>query len=175
MSPQTIAWLFIVSLVVIAAVTYALSMPTGRPRKAYKPRSAKTVNGDLLRPKDVSKILGIPLSTLCGMRDKGLGPAWFRDGKPIYYKRVDVEAWMVARAAHTSAVAGDSTLMTYLDGVQRTADRQRDNSEFAPSDEEEQARRLRERGRLAASLSEPRAQSRLSSVALSTDEAGRAT
>lgn len=131
MTPEqfTVAFIIVVALAISACVIFALTLPTVKAAPAAKParpRSTKApVKGDLLRPKEVSKILGIPVSTLATMRDNGKGPAWFRDGKPIYYKRADVEAWMVERAK-----ANDVTEQAR--GLLGLVDQNRDNSEFAP-------------------------------------------
>lgn len=134
MSPQEIGILVILALIVALAIWMALDLRTQPAApKRYKPRAVKALKGDLLRPKDVSKILGIPCSTLQNMRERGTGPLWFRDGKPIYYKRADVEAWMVKRAGEALATQppNKENLGMFFDNVENRADRQRDNSEFA--------------------------------------------
>jgi excisionase family DNA binding protein len=43
---------------------------------------------------DLSEMLGIPVNTLYGWRTRGEGPAGYRVGRHIRYRRSTVEAWL---------------------------------------------------------------------------------
>ena len=47
---------------------------------------------------DVSEMLGIPVHTLIRWRYKGHGPAGYRVGRHVRYRREAVEAWLEQRA-----------------------------------------------------------------------------
>ena len=47
---------------------------------------------------DVSEMLGIPVHTLYRWRYKGHGPAGYRVGRHVRYRREAVEAWLEQRA-----------------------------------------------------------------------------
>jgi excisionase family DNA binding protein len=47
---------------------------------------------------DVSEVLGIPIQTLYCWRSKGGGPAGYRVGRHVRYRREAVEAWLERRA-----------------------------------------------------------------------------
>jgi excisionase family DNA binding protein len=47
---------------------------------------------------DVSEMLGIPFTLLCRWRYKGRGPAGYRVGRHVRYRREAVEAWLEQRA-----------------------------------------------------------------------------
>jgi excisionase family DNA binding protein len=47
---------------------------------------------------DVSEMLGIPVQTLYRWRSKGDGPAGYRVGRHVRYRREAVEAWLEQRA-----------------------------------------------------------------------------
>lgn len=86
----------------LGAIAFAryFQPPTVKPksRAPRRPRSTVApIAGDLLRPNDVSKLLGIPLSTLAAMRYSGKGPEFIQDGKPIYYRRQAIQAWLAKR------------------------------------------------------------------------------
>ena len=49
---------------------------------------------------EVSDLLGIPISTLYGWRHRGEGPAGYRIGRYVRYRREAVEAWIETRADH---------------------------------------------------------------------------
>lgn len=110
---QTIGYWLIVIGCAMVAIWIALHLSTRpKPKRAPRPRSTTApLKGDLMRPKEVSRLLGIPLSTLCMMRHDGRGPAFIQDGKPVYYRRADVQAWMarqtVAAPLLPNAFLGD--------------------------------------------------------------------
>jgi excisionase family DNA binding protein len=54
----------------------------------------------LMTMAEVSELLGIPVSTLYGWRHRGEGPAGYRIGRRVRYRRAEVEAWIEARADH---------------------------------------------------------------------------
>jgi excisionase family DNA binding protein len=48
----------------------------------------------LLTITDLSEMLGVPVDTLYGWRHRGEGPAGFRIGRHVRYRRAAVEAWL---------------------------------------------------------------------------------
>ncbi|WP_235970112.1 helix-turn-helix transcriptional regulator [Microlunatus kandeliicorticis] len=54
---------------------------------------------------DLSELLGVPLTTLYAWRHRGEGPAGYRIGGHVRFRRVDVEAWL-ASCAESSSPAG---------------------------------------------------------------------
>jgi len=52
----------------------------------------------LMTMAEVSDLLGIPVSTLYGWRHRGEGPAGYRIGRHVRYRREAVEAWIETRA-----------------------------------------------------------------------------
>jgi excisionase family DNA binding protein len=54
----------------------------------------------LMTMAEVSDLLGIPVSTLYGWRHRGEGPAGYRIGRHVRYRREAVEAWIETRADH---------------------------------------------------------------------------
>jgi excisionase family DNA binding protein len=47
---------------------------------------------------DLSEMLGVPIRTLYRWRHKGDGPAGYRIGRHVKYRRATVEAWLEAQA-----------------------------------------------------------------------------
>jgi excisionase family DNA binding protein len=47
---------------------------------------------------EVSQLLGVPVATLYGWRYRGEGPAGYRIGRHVRYRRAAVEAWIETRA-----------------------------------------------------------------------------
>jgi excisionase family DNA binding protein len=47
---------------------------------------------------DLSEMLGVPVDTLYGWRHRGEGPAGYRIGRHVRYRRATVEAWLNTRA-----------------------------------------------------------------------------
>lgn len=54
---------------------------------------------EYLGTKQVSAETGIPESTLRYYRHCGIGPASFRMGRRVVYRRVSVESWIAAQEA----------------------------------------------------------------------------
>jgi excisionase family DNA binding protein len=52
---------------------------------------------------DVSETLGIPVHTLYRWRCKGDGPAGYRVGRHVRYRREEVDAWLEQRADKRSS------------------------------------------------------------------------
>ncbi|MEO6082571.1 MAG: helix-turn-helix domain-containing protein [Umezawaea sp.] len=46
---------------------------------------------------ELSEMLGIPIETLYGWRHRGEGPAGYRIGRHVRYRRTTVEAWLEDR------------------------------------------------------------------------------
>jgi predicted DNA-binding transcriptional regulator AlpA len=51
----------------------------------------------LLRPDDVSKMLGVPIATLYRWRYIGFGPAAIKVGRHLRWRRSTIEKWLAAR------------------------------------------------------------------------------
>ena len=49
---------------------------------------------------EVSDLLGMPVSTLYGRRHRSEGPAGYRIGRHVRYRRSAVEAWIETQADH---------------------------------------------------------------------------
>ncbi len=49
---------------------------------------------ELLTPQQLSTYLGVPVATLYAWRQRGRGPASFRVGKYLRYRRSDVVRWI---------------------------------------------------------------------------------
>jgi excisionase family DNA binding protein len=47
---------------------------------------------------ELSELLGVPMSTLYAWRYRGEGPAGYRIGRHVRYRRSVVEAWIEAQA-----------------------------------------------------------------------------
>jgi excisionase family DNA binding protein len=45
---------------------------------------------------ELSELLGVPVGTLYAWRYRGEGPAGYRIGRHVRYRRVEVEAWLRA-------------------------------------------------------------------------------
>jgi excisionase family DNA binding protein len=52
----------------------------------------------LLTITDLSEMLGVPVDTLYGWRHRGEGPAGYRIGRHVRYRRSAVEAWLDTQA-----------------------------------------------------------------------------
>jgi excisionase family DNA binding protein len=52
----------------------------------------------LLTVADLSEMLGVPIHTLYKWRQRGDGPAGYRVGKHLRFRRAAVEAWLEGRA-----------------------------------------------------------------------------
>ena len=55
---------------------------------------------------DVSVMLHIPVDTLYGWRHRGCGPASYRVGRHVRYRRSSVEAWLAEREDPGAGRAG---------------------------------------------------------------------
>jgi excisionase family DNA binding protein len=49
---------------------------------------------------EVSQLLGVPVATLYGWRHRREGPAGYRIGRHVRYRRAAVEAWIETQADH---------------------------------------------------------------------------
>ena len=58
---------------------------------------------ELLSPQDLASYLDVPLTTVYGWRHRGLGPAGFRVGRHVRYRRTDVEEWISAQLEYTAS------------------------------------------------------------------------
>lgn len=56
----------------------------------------KLVKPDVLSMQQVADELQTPLSTLEAIRKNGLGGRFFRIGRRVYIRRVDLDAWLTA-------------------------------------------------------------------------------
>lgn len=59
------------------------------------------IERELMTTEEVSKELGIPVGTLRYYRSTGCGPASFRLGGRVRYRRADVVAWVEAQERNT--------------------------------------------------------------------------
>ena len=58
-------------------------------------------NEHLLTPKDLSTMLGIPLSTLYNWRYTGYGPPALKIGRHLRYRLTDITCWLETKADQT--------------------------------------------------------------------------
>ncbi|HLM20628.1 MAG TPA: helix-turn-helix domain-containing protein [Propionibacteriaceae bacterium] len=49
---------------------------------------------------ELSEMLDVPIDTLYGWRHRGEGPAGYRIGRHVRYRRSAVEAWLETQADH---------------------------------------------------------------------------
>ncbi|MGI8707255.1 MAG: helix-turn-helix domain-containing protein [Actinomycetota bacterium] len=56
-------------------------------------------------PQGLADYLGIPLRTVYAWRYRGEGPASYRIGRHVRYRREDVEAWLEKQADQGRAVS----------------------------------------------------------------------
>ncbi|HAX44596.1 MAG TPA: helix-turn-helix domain-containing protein [Bryobacteraceae bacterium] len=47
-----------------------------------------------LSSKQAAALVGVPPRTLWRLRDSGRGPAYFRSGRTVHYRREDLLAWL---------------------------------------------------------------------------------
>lgn len=52
---------------------------------------------DLITPVELAQSLSIALSTLATWRRKGMGPAYTKLGKQVFYRKSEVDAWIVGQ------------------------------------------------------------------------------
>jgi excisionase family DNA binding protein len=61
---------------------------------------------DLLRPDEAAALLDYSCRTLATWRRRGHGPAFVRtEGRRIFYRRADVDAWLARRVVTPGEVA----------------------------------------------------------------------
>ncbi len=48
----------------------------------------------LLTPSDLAALIGVDTRTLAGWRAQGVGPDVTKLGRGVFYRRIDVEAWI---------------------------------------------------------------------------------
>lgn len=53
--------------------------------------------GRLLRPRELSELLGVPVGTLANWRSARTGPPFVEIGRHVRYRRGDVDEWIAAR------------------------------------------------------------------------------
>lgn len=53
--------------------------------------------GRLLRPRELSELLGVPVGTLANWRSARTGPPFVKVGRHVRYRRGDVDEWIAAR------------------------------------------------------------------------------
>jgi len=58
---------------------------------------------ELLTPKQVANYLQIPVGTLAIWRMNKTGPAGFKVGKHVRYRKADVEEWLAERRGYAAA------------------------------------------------------------------------
>ena len=58
---------------------------------------------ELLSPQDLAGYLDVPVKTIYGWRHRGLGPAGFRVGRHLRYRRSDVEEWISAQLEYSAS------------------------------------------------------------------------
>lgn len=64
-------------------------------------QAAPAVESDLLNTEQVSTYLGVPAGTLRNWRSRNIGPACFRIGVRIVYRRRAVDAWLANQEMST--------------------------------------------------------------------------
>lgn len=52
-----------------------------------------------ISPEDLAQMLNVPVGTVYQWRTRGVGPAGFRVGKHVRYRREDVERWIAEQMA----------------------------------------------------------------------------
>jgi len=58
---------------------------------------------ELLSPQDLAGYLDVPVKTVYRWRHRGLGPAGFRVGRHVRYRRSDVEEWISAQLEYSAS------------------------------------------------------------------------
>ena len=71
--------------------TIHLSATTGRKEMINELDRLMTIT-------DLSEMLGVPVDTLYGWRQRGEGPEGYRIGRHVRYRRAPVEAWLDTQA-----------------------------------------------------------------------------
>lgn len=60
--------------------------------------------GRLLRPRELSELLGVPVGTLANWRSARTGPPFVKVGRHVRYRRGDVDKWVAARVVEPETV-----------------------------------------------------------------------
>ncbi len=58
---------------------------------------------DMLRPKDVAKLLGVSVKTLANWRSLGTNLSYHKRGRKIFYLRTDVEVYILRNSTRHEA------------------------------------------------------------------------
>jgi excisionase family DNA binding protein len=66
----------------------------------------KKLEDDLLTTAEVSALLGIPTSTLRWYRSMNKGPACFRLGRSVRYRRTAIQEWIESSEARSNRGLG---------------------------------------------------------------------
>ena len=74
-------------------------------KRPFKPRPKRPVTGEILDQDAAAAFLGLTNPrTMAAWRLRRQGPAYYRFGAAVRYRRADLEAWMAAqRVAHGAA------------------------------------------------------------------------
>ena len=67
-------------------------------------RSTTRDTGRLLRPGELSELLGVPVGTLANWRSARTGPPFVKVGRHVRYRTGDVDAWIADRVFVTETV-----------------------------------------------------------------------
>src|SRR5215813_14761451 len=71
---------------------------------SHRPQNAGqmlTLREGLLSPEELSQNLGLALATLASWRSRGMGPAFVKVGRKIWYPRDRVESWLANQLQET--------------------------------------------------------------------------
>ena len=60
--------------------------------------------GRLLRPRELSELLGVPVGTLANWRSARTGPPFVKVGRHVRYRTGDVDGWIADRVFVTETV-----------------------------------------------------------------------
>jgi excisionase family DNA binding protein len=60
--------------------------------------------GRLLRPRELSELLGVPVGTLANWRSARTGPPFVKVGRHVRYRTGDVDEWIADRVFGTETV-----------------------------------------------------------------------
>lgn len=66
--------------------------------------SAVSDTGRLLRPRELSDLLGVPVGTLANWRSARTGPPFVKVGRHVRYRTSDVDEWVAARVVEPETV-----------------------------------------------------------------------
>lgn len=68
--------------------------------------SAKSVSTPWMTPPEAAQYLGVSVATLARWRAEGFGPRWFSAGRGRRYRAQELDDWLEARGAESTADAG---------------------------------------------------------------------